>query len=48
MDQARKCAGRIVALTGGKALRWCDEALSRGLAYLRTRESRYRATSLLE
>ena len=47
-DQARKHAGRIVALTGGKAPYWRVKALEKGLAHLRTGKSRYRATSLLE
>ena len=48
IEQARAYAGRIVALTGGKALYWCVKALEKGLAHLRTGESIYRATSLLE
>ena len=48
MEQAREYAGRIVALTGGKALYWRDKALGKGLTHLRTGETRYRATSLLE
>ena len=48
MEQARDYAGRIVALTGGNALHWCDKALDKGLTYLRTGETRYRAASLLE
>ena len=35
MDQARKCAGQIVALTRGKALYWRVKALEKGLAHLR-------------
>ena len=37
-----------MALTGGKALYWCVKALRKGLTHLRTGESIYRATSLLE
>ena len=48
MEQARERAGRIVALTGGKALRCRVKALRKGLTHLRTGETRYRATSLLE
>lgn len=48
MEQARDYAARIVALTGGKALYWCVKALGKGLTHLRTGESRYRTTSLLE
>ena len=47
-EQARERAGRIVALARGKALRWCVKALRKGLTHLRTGESRYRTTSLLE
>ena len=48
MEQARKYAGRIVALTSGKALYRCVKALEKGLTHLRTGETRCRATSLLE
>ena len=48
MERARDYAGRIVALTGGKALCWRVKALEKGLAHLRTSESKYRATSLLD
>ena len=48
MEQAREHADRIVALTGGKALRWCVKALRKGLTHLRTGETRYRTSSLLE
>ena len=48
MEQARSYAGRIVALTGGKALRWRVKALENGLTHLRTGDTKYRATSLLE
>ena len=48
MEQAREHAGRIVALTRGKALLWRVKALRKGLTHLRTGESRYRTTSLLE
>ncbi len=48
IEQAREYAGRIVALTGGKALRWCVKALRKGLTHLRTGETRYRTTSLPE
>ena len=48
MEQAREYADRIVALTGGKALYWRVKALDKGLTHLRTGESRYRTTSLLE
>ena len=41
MDQARKCAGQIVALTRGKALR-------KGLTHPSDGRARYRATSLLD
>ena len=37
MEQAREHAGRIVALTGGKALYWCVKALRKGLTHLRAR-----------
>ena len=36
MEQAREYAGRIVALTGGKARHWCNKALRKGLTHLRT------------
>ena len=48
MEQAREHAGRIVALTRGKALRWRVKALRKGLTHLRTGATRYRATSFLE
>ena len=48
MEQARDYARRIVALTDGKALLWRVKALDKGLTHLRTGDSRYRATSLLE
>ena len=48
MDQARDYAGRIVGLTGGKSLYWRVKALGKGLAHLRTGETRYRVPSLLE
>ena len=48
MEQARKYVGRIVALAGGKAWHWYVKALRKGLTHLRTGESRYRTTSLLE
>ena len=48
MEQARDYAGRIVALMGGKAFYWRVKALERGLAHLRTGETRYRTTSLLD
>ena len=48
IEQARGHAGRIVALTRGKALRWRVKALRKGLTHLRTGESSYRTTSLLE
>ena len=35
MDQARECAGRVVPLTGIKALYWCVKALRKGLTHLR-------------
>ena len=38
MEQARGSARRIVALTGGKALRWPYKALGKGLTHLRTGE----------
>ena len=43
-----RVAGGKVALTGGKALYWCIKELRKGLTHLRTEESGYRATSLLE
>ena len=46
MEQALDYAGRIVALTGGKALYWRVKALDKWLTHLG--ESRCRATSLLE
>ena len=48
MEQTRGYAGRTVALTNGTALYWRLKALRKGLPHLRTGESRYRATSLLE
>lgn len=48
MGQAREYAGRIMALTGGRALYWCVKALDKELTHLRPRKSRYRTTSLLE
>ena len=36
MEQARECAGRIVALTDGKAIYWRVKAFSKGLTHLRT------------
>ena len=48
MEQARAYAGRIVALTGGKAIYWRVKALRKELPHLRTGESKYHATSLLE
>ena len=48
MEQARDYAGRIVALTRGMALRWRVKALEKRLTHLRTGETRYRTTSLLE
>ena len=48
MEQARERAGRIVALTRGKALRWRVKALRKGLTHLNTGETKYRTTSLLE
>ena len=48
MEQAQEYAGRIIALTREKAIYWCVKALEKGLTHLRTGESRYRATSLLE
>ena len=34
MEQARERAGRIVALTGGKARHWRVKALEKGLTHL--------------
>ena len=48
IEQAREHAGRIVALSHGKALRWRVKALEKGLTHLRKGESRCRATSPLE
>ena len=44
MEQAREYAGRMVALTGDKALYWRVKALEKGLTHLRTGETRHRAT----
>ena len=48
MEQVRAYAGRIMALTGGNALYWCVKALGKWLTHLRTGETIYRTTSLLE
>ena len=40
MDQTRDYAGRIVALTRGKALHWRVKALRKGLTHLRAGETR--------
>ena len=48
MEQTREYVGRIVALTGEKALCWRVKALDKGLPHLRTGETRYKTTSALE
>lgn len=48
MERARGYAGRIVAVTGGKARYWRVKTLRKGMTHPRTRESKYLTTSLLE